>query len=234
MQKWTGWICSALLAVVSVAPLLANASDAKATTDASANSTAQPDPAAANPNITPAAGNANVTALLGVLVMKGVLAPSEANAIRNAAPEAEFRLLVEALARKGVVSAEDLSAAEAAAQPAAPVAVPVATPAQAAAPKETKPPAPAVIAAVAPLRVLPVDPPVKDRLKAAFTMGPVKMTPYGFLKATGVYDTSNPNGDDMPFPGLFLNNTAFATTTGPTKDPEFSRESAASAYRGKL
>jgi len=220
MQKWTGWICSALLAVVSVAPLLANASDAKATPDASANPTAQPDPAAANPNITPAAGNANVTALLGVLVMKGVLAPSEANAIRNAAPEAEFRLLVEALARKGVVSAEDLSAA-AAAQPAAPVEVPVATPAQAAAPKETKPPAPAVIAAVAPLRVLPVDPPVKDRLKAAFTMGPVKMTPYGFLKATGVYDTSNPNGDDMPFPGLFLNNTAFATTTGPTKDPNF-------------
>ena len=79
---------------------------------------------------------------------------------------------------------------------------------------------PAVVAAIAPLRVLPVDPPVKDGLKAAFTMGPVKMTPYGFLKATGVYDTSNPNGDDMPFPGLFLA-TPQVFSTGPTKDPEF-------------
>ena len=103
MQKWNIWFCSALLAVVSVAPLVAgskDASDAKATTDASAN-TAQPDPAAASPNLTPVAGSANVTALLGVLVMKGVLAPSEANAIRDAAPEAELQLLVEALARKG-------------------------------------------------------------------------------------------------------------------------------------
>jgi len=61
---------------------------------------------------------------------------------------------------------------------------------------------------------------VKDGLKAAFTMGPVKMTPYGFLKATGVYDTSNPNGDDMPFPGVFLA-TPQVFSTGPTKDPEF-------------
>jgi len=62
---------------------------------------------------------------------------------------------------------------------------------------------------------------VRDGLKAAFMLGPVKMTPYGFLKATAVYDDSNPNGDDMPFPGLFLNNVGFATTTGPTKDPNF-------------
>jgi len=87
--------------------------------------------------------------------------------------------------------------------------------------KPPTPPVPAVVPAITPLRVLPVDPPVKDGLKAAFNLGAVKMTPYGFLKATAVYDDSNPNGDDMPFPGLFLNNTAFATTTGPTKDPEF-------------
>ena len=114
MQKWNIWICSSVLAVVSVAPLLAGSKDAceaKPTTPASANPTAQPDPAAANPNVIPVTGNANVTALLGVLVMKGVLAPSEANAIRNAAPEAEFQLLVEALTRKGVVNAEDLSVA---------------------------------------------------------------------------------------------------------------------------
>ena len=222
MPKLKPWICSALLAVVSVAPVLAgtkDATDAKTTAETTANPAAQPAPAAATPNITPAAGN--VTALLGVLVMKGVLAPEEANSIRNAAPEAEFQLLVEALARKGVVSADDLTAASPAPAPtAAPVAVAVATPAQAPAAKESKPAGPAVISAIAPLRVLPVDPPVKDGLKAAFTMGPVKMTPYGFLKATAVYDTSNPNGDDMPFPGLFLA-TPQVLSTGPTKDPNF-------------
>ena len=82
------------------------------------------------------------------------------------------------------------------------------------------PPAPAVVAAIAPLRVLPVDPPKKDGLNAAFKMGPVKMTPYGFIKATGVYDSSSPNGDDMPFPGLFLSSTSILNT-GPTQDPEF-------------
>jgi hypothetical protein len=231
-MKFKQWICSALLAVVSVAPALAgpkDAADPKKPAETT-NPAAQP-ATAANPNPSSAAGNGNVTALLGVLVMKGVLAPSEANAIRNAAPEAEFQLLVDALARKGVVSAADLTAASPAGQPAAAAAVapvpatvtvltPAAQAAPAPAPKETKPPAPAVVSAIAPLRVLPVDPPVKDGLKAAFSMGPVKMTPYGFLKATAVYDTSNPNGDDMPFPGLFLA-TPQVFSTGPTKDPEF-------------
>jgi hypothetical protein len=223
MPKLKPWICALLFAVVSVAPALAgakDAADAKAAAETTANPAAQPPPAAATPNLTPVPASTNVTALLGVLVMKGVLAPSEANAIRSAAPDKEFQLLVEALTRKGVVSAEDLSAAPAPApaEPAAsPVEVAVSTPAQAPA---AKPPAPAVVPAIAPLRTLPVDPPVKDGLKAAFTMGPVKMTPYGFLKATAVYDTSNPNGDDMPFPGLFLA-TPQTTSTGPTKDPEF-------------
>ncbi|MFZ0806770.1 MAG: hypothetical protein WAN03_11330, partial [Candidatus Sulfotelmatobacter sp.] len=202
--------------------------EGKKNADGTATTAAQPATAAANPS-TPAVGT-NVTALLGVLVMKGVLAPEEAKSIEAAPPTAEVQALVDVLARKGVVNASDLAAAAPAIaapapQPAAPaVGVAVAAQAQsvqAPAPKESKPPAQAVVAAIAPLRVLPVDPPVRDGLKAAFTMGPVKMTPYGFLKATGVYDTSNPNGDDMPFPGLFLNNVSFATTTGPTADPEF-------------
>ena len=235
MPKLKPWICVSLLTIASVVPALGrakDAADAKNPAETTANPAAQPAPPAANPNLTPAASNANVTALLGVLVMKGVLAPSEANAIRNAAPEAEFQLLVEALARKGVVTANDLAAAAApapAVQPATAAAPVTAAPttgevssqtAQAPAPKETKPAGPVVVPAVAPLRVLPVDPPVKDGLKAAFNMGPVKMTPYGFLKATGVYDSSNPNGDDMPFPGLFLSSTSILNT-GPTKDPEF-------------
>ncbi len=230
MSKLTLCLCSLLIAIVSVAPLLAgekDATDAKSTKD-----TKSATPAATNGNML---ANPNVTALLGVLVMKGVLAPAEAKSIESAPPASEYQLLLDVLTKKGVVTAADLAPAPAPTEVsgASPAAVPVpaktktisvadAAPApQVAVQKEAKPAGPTVVPAIAPLRVLPVDPPVKDGLKAAFNMGPVKMTPYGFLKATAVYDTSNPNGDDMPFPGLFLNNTTFATTTGPTQDPEF-------------
>jgi len=219
-------LSSLLVLAITASPVMAGSNDAKPATENTANeANAGATPAAASPTLSPAAGDANVTALLGVLVMKGVLAPTEANAIRNAAPNAQFQALVEALSHKGVVTAQDVLAIAEAKPAAAAVPVIVSTsiePAQAVsqAPVEKKPAGPTVIPAVAPLRVLPVDPPVKDGLKAAFNMGPVKMTPYGFLKATGVYDTSNPNGDDMPFPGLFLA-TPQVTSTGPTKDPNF-------------
>jgi hypothetical protein len=79
---------------------------------------------------------------------------------------------------------------------------------------------PPVVAAIAPVRVLPVDAPVKDGLVPAFRAGAVKITPYGFIKASAVNDSSSPNGDDFPFVGLFLGSTSI-TNTGPTKDPEF-------------
>jgi hypothetical protein len=231
MSKVKQWICSSLLVIVAVVPVLAgtkDATDSKTPAPATTgNPAAQPAPAA---NPSPSASSANVTALLGVLVMKGVLAPSEANAIRNAAPEAEFQLLVEALTRKGLVTAADLSAAVAPTPAAQPAAVAVATPvpvaavsspaAQAPAPKETKPAGPVVASAVAPLRVLPLDPPVKDGLVPGFKVGAIKVTPYGFIKATVVHDTSSPNGDDFPFPGIFLNSSD-VFSTGPTRDPSF-------------
>jgi hypothetical protein len=241
MLNLNKWLSSLLLLAVAAVPVLAGSNDANPANTSAANTTgAEATPAAASPSLTPTAGDANITALLGVLVMKGVLAPAEANAIRNAAPEAEFRLLVEALSRKGVLNAADLSAAAApTAQPAAtpaPVAAretvsaSLATPEADASPQSghptsaaqgTQPPPPvSVVPAIAPLRVLPVDPPKKDGLNAAFKMGPVKMTPYGFVKATAVRDSSSPNGDDMPFPGLFLSSTSILNT-GPTEDPEF-------------
>jgi len=100
-----------------------------------------------------------------------------------------------------------------------------------AAPMGAPPPVPpvAVVPAYAPLRVLPVDPPRRDGLVPAFKMGPVKMTPYGFLKATAAHDSSAPDGDDFPFIGLFLNTTS-STNTGPTKDPEFHIKARASRF----
>jgi hypothetical protein len=181
--------------------------------------------------------------LLNVLVKKGVLAPSEANSIRNAAPGAEFQLLVEALSRKGILSAADLSAA---ANPATQPAVAAApapenetmsssvTLAEASPQSQTKPQAPipsrvagelppppaSVVNAVIPVRVFPVDPPKTGGL-AGIKAGPITLAPYGFVKSTVVHDSSDPDGDDFPFPGIFLNagpNSTF--NTGPTEDPE--------------
>jgi len=234
MSKFKASCCSFLVAIVIVTPVLAGPTDtATATPTATANASAEASP---NPNPIHPTVNANISALLGILVMKGVLAPAEARELENAAPDAEFNLLVETLTRKGVIGSADLSRASIPTAAEAPAeAMPVAVTAVASANStsvvqtslpplaESKPAAPAagaVVPAIAPLRVLPVDPPVKDGLNAAFKMGAVKMTPYGFIKASAAYDSSSPNGDDFPFVGVFLGSTSILST-GPTEDPEF-------------
>jgi hypothetical protein len=238
--------CLLVLGITAL-PLMAGSNDAKTANSDAAN--AEP-AAAANPNPSPnlnaVPGNANVTALLGVLVKKGVLGAAEADAIRNAAPEAEFQLLVEALSRKGVLSAADLSAAGTpAVQPAAPVApveagesassssreaadaspqgqpqVKPQTPIPSRVAGELPPPPATVVGAVIPVRVFPIDAPKTGGL-AGIKAGPITLAPYGFIKATVVHDSSDPNGDDFPFPGIWLTagpNSTF--NTGPTEDPE--------------
>jgi hypothetical protein len=166
-----------------------------------------------------------VTALLGVLVMKGVLAPSEANAIHDAAPEAEFQLLVEALARKGVVSAADLSTAV---SPATAVVAAAVAPAEKASLQTTqssaepaKPAAPKVIPAVAPLRVLQLEPSKPDGLIPDLKLGSgARLKLYGMVKTSVIYDTSSPYGTDMPLPG-FITASGTAFDPGPTRSPEF-------------
>jgi len=229
-------LCLLVMAVAAV-PLMAGSNDAKTGKEDAANTTevaAAPGNPNPSPNLTAAPGNTNVTALLGVLVKKGVLASAEADAIRNAAPEAEFQLLVEALSRKGVLSAEDLSAAASpAAEPAKPAAAALAAP-QSSPQSQTQPQAPipsrvagelppppaTVVGAVIPVRVFPIDAPKTGGL-AGIKAGPITLAPYGFIKATVVHDSSDPNGDDFPFPGIWLTagpNSTF--NTGPTNDPE--------------
>lgn len=232
MSKW--WICTSFLITILVVRVFAGSKEGSENKASSAVATA------------PSAGAANVTALLGMLVMKGVLAPGEANAIRNAAPDAEFQMLVEVLKQKGVLSAADVTAsadtsaarATSSPAPAAPAAAASATPvsalvvqaqAQTVAPTQIKPPAPTVASAVTPLRVLPLDPPVREGLVPAFKIGPIKVTPYGFIKATAIHDSSNPNGDDFPFPGIWLNSSS-VLSTGPTRDPSFHIKARASRF----
>ena len=250
MLKLKSWFFAVLVLALAAAPVMAGNNNAKTSNDNTANTAnaeaspaASPDPnPSPNPNPSPrpspsvslAATDANVTALLGVLVMKGVLAPTEANAIQNAAPSAQFQALVEALNRKGVLNVADLSAAAKTPTPAIAVAAPEAMSssldsaeaAQAQPPNpgrvagEVPPPSPTVVPAVIPVRVFPVDPPKTGGL-AGIKAGPITLAPYGFIKATIVHDSSDPDGDDFPFPGIFLNagpNSTF--NTGPTEDPE--------------
>ncbi len=241
-----------LLLAITAAPVMAGSNDMKPANETAAN-VSSAEAAPASPNLTVKNGDVNITALLGVLVMKGVLAPSEANAIQNAAGDAQFQLLLNALTRKGIVSAADLSAAAssstttapatpqtaaASSQPAAsappPASVLVAAASSESSPQSTEPQKPttaritgapphappAVIPAVAPVRVFPVDAPKSGQL-AGLKVGPITLAPYGFVKATVIHDSSDPDGDDFPFPGIWLNagpNSTF--NTGPTEDPE--------------
>jgi len=78
-----------LVLAIAVSPVLAEGNEAKAATPPEANSNnVAAASAPASPSLTSSAADANVMALLGLLVMKGVLARNEANAIRNAAPTA--------------------------------------------------------------------------------------------------------------------------------------------------
>src|ERR1700691_1988944 len=257
------WLSSFFVLAITALPVMAGNNDAKtAKENAAGASSAEAGPAANNGNPSPVptpspslsvtpptAVDANITALLGVLVMKGVLNPSEANAIRNAAPTTQFQALVEALSRKGVLSAGDLApAANPAPHPAAVAAAPqpdseavsssssssTLTVAESSPQQQTQPgpgqpvPSrvagelphipPSVITAVTPVRVFPVDAPKTGGL-AGIKAGPITLAPYGVVKATVIHDSSDPDGDDFPFPGIWLN-SGNILSTGPTQDPE--------------
>ena len=170
--------------------------------------------------------------LLQLLVTKGVLNAEEAKSLVGTPAQQKAKLL-ELLRQKGILSASDyeaLTTPSASAQvdpnlvasttPILPMASAQMSSSQAAA-TSAPPPPPPVIAAIAPVRVFPVDAPKAGGL-SGIKVGPLTLAPYGFIKATVVHDSSDPDGDDFPFPGIWLNAGANSTfNTGPTQDPEF-------------
>ena len=90
-------------------------------------------------------------------------------------------------------------------------------------PSQTASVSPTTISAANPIRPLPVGGIKKGELKPAITVAGVGITPYGFLKATFVHDTSSPGGDDFPLPG-------FLGDTGPNGAPEFHVKARASRF----
>lgn len=189
-------------------------------------------PAAASPDPSPApspapvvsGGPSVVDSLLNLMVNKGVITGAEANALRTLPRSQQMTPLLELLAKKGVLSQEEVASLSPAASAGysssvETVAFTESGPQQSVTPSTappTPPPAgPKVVAAVAPIRVLPVDPPKKEGLIPDLKIGPVRAKPYGFLKASAIYDSSQPRGDDFPFPGFLFGDT------GPNPGAEF-------------
>jgi|SRR5579859_821382 len=200
---WAGVVSLALL------PLTAMAGEKDA------NAPANKPAAAAGTAAVPAAGlGSNTDPLLRLLVNKGVLTAMEANGLMGGpANQVHSRLLL-LLKDKGVLSAEDLGSLDTPssgattggdAQPA-----PAAT-ANAATvdPQHTGPPqAPQTassgpVPAVAPIRVLSLEPPKREGLIPDISIGKnIHIKPYGFFKASVAYDSQSPYGNDFPLPGF--------------------------------
>ncbi len=189
----------------------ASAADAPSATPATQTSTTAPDP------------------LLQLLVSKGILNPDEARSLTGTPAEQRARL-VEILRQKGILTAadyEELTTPPASAQ-VAPNLVASTTPVLPAAsgppaePQPAKPAAPTFIPAVAPLRVLQLEPAKSGGLIPDLKLGSgAKLKLYGLVKASVIYDSSSPYGTDMPLPG-FINGISGANfDPGPTRSPEF-------------
>ncbi len=158
--------------------------------------------------------------LLRKLVEKGVLTVEEA---RQASDQAH---LLQLLLKKGVLTAAEVREI---APSMAIVAEPVLLASISAYPvlpsniERTLAPTPPVVSivpkpvipAVTPLRVLSVDPIRRDGMVPDIKLGSgARLKPYGFLKASMIFDSSSPSGTDMPLP--YLNGD-----TGSSMAPEF-------------
>ena len=213
---WVVALCLALAATAFAGDT------SSSTTTASATAAATAAPATAGP------GSPISPTLIDLLVKKGVLTSAEASSLRNASGSAGMEQLLRLLKAKGVVT--DTEAAEL--KSAGPDAYTMhslidtesggmqtgnLTSPQTTQPKPAETGTP-VIPAIAPVRVLSLDPPTKDSLAHAWKLGSgAYISPYGFIKATAAYDSYNPYGDDFIKP-LFL---AGGTNSGPGGDSEF-------------
>jgi hypothetical protein len=158
--------------------------------------------------------------LLNLLVNKGLLTTEEAGNVL-AAPNAESQRdrLATLLKDKGLISAEELEKLRPVASNSTNSASAVAQPERTSAPVNStaprKPPAPTVIAAVAPIRLLPIDTPQREGLIPDLKLGSgARIKPYGYFKTSVIHDSSSPGGNDFPLPLL-------AADTGPNGSPEF-------------
>ena len=177
----------------------------------------------ATPSPTPVAATNEPTAatdpLLNLLVSKGVLSQSDAAAVGIGTLSEQRDKLTALLVQKGLISADELNAVRGGSAVIVPAVatktldtagVAAARPSKSTANSaQTKPPA--VIPAIAPLRVLQLEGAKRDGLIPDIKLGSgAKLKLYGFFKASALFDSSNPPGNDFPLPG-FLNDSGPST-----------------------
>jgi hypothetical protein len=168
--------------------------------------------------------------LLQLLVSKGVISASEAKYVGSGAVDTQREKLIFLLKEKGLLNSAEVSdlrsapSAEPRAVPVSAVASVVIRPAVNATldikqegSAEVKPPSPKYVPAVAPVRVLQTEPSKKAGMIPDIRLGSgARMKLYGFVKASAVFDTSSPYGNDFPLPGFIGN-----VDTGPHAGGEF-------------
>ena len=158
--------------------------------------------------------------LLNLLVSKGLLSTEEVRVILSRDPASQRDLLAALLKDKGVISAAEFELLRTPASNSSNVAGSVTSTERAetsAAPSAApqKPPAPSFIAAVAPIRLLPIEPPQREGLIPDLKLGSgARIKPYGYFKTSVIHDSSSPGGNDFPLPLL-------AADSGPNGSPEF-------------
>ncbi|HYJ45891.1 MAG TPA: hypothetical protein VEV81_04695 [Pyrinomonadaceae bacterium] len=162
--------------------------------------------------------------LVRILIVKGVLTEDEGHTISAAGTPAEQRDRLAALLRdKGLISTSEFEAVRTVAPTAETSPTTAALSAattdvlkpEAAMTAEKQSAPPTVIAAIAPTRLLQVDPPKREGLIPDIKLGTgARLKLYGIFKTSLVYDSSSPQGNDFPLPLL-------AADTGPTAGPEF-------------
>ncbi|MFL6337436.1 MAG: hypothetical protein ACJ754_29400 [Pyrinomonadaceae bacterium] len=189
---------------------------------------AQPTDADAGPAKTSSADpGANVAdPLVRVLMAKGLLTTEEGRSISAAATPAEQRDRLASLLRdKGLISSAEyeavrvvapvVSASSSAERDAEGIAAARKSDGAPPAQSPSASPTPAVIAAVAPIRLLQIDPPRREGLIPDLKLGTgARVKFYGIFKTSIIHDSSSPQGNDFPLPLL-------AADTGPNNSPEF-------------
>src|SRR6266581_3543957 len=159
--------------------------------------------------------------LVRVLQAKGILTADDVAQITQAssANDADQRL-AKLLLMKGVITQADydqtiavpgmMNASSAAASSPTAIAAPA--------------PAPPVVPAFAPTRVLPVGLMGRESVKPIISAGPIRIQPYGFFKMNVIEDSSMPTGGDAPLSGMLVANT------GADRNPEFHLNARASRF----
>ncbi len=158
--------------------------------------------------------------LVRVLITKGILTEAEGHSIGASGNVIEQRDRLASLLRdKGLLTGVEYEAVRIVVpnEGLATVSSPSNASPRAEAPSKSQTPAPAptVIAAVAPVRLLGIDPPKREGLIPDIKLGTgARLKLYGFFKTSIIHDSSSPQGNDFPLPLL-------AADTGPSGSPEF-------------